>query len=195
MTAEQQKAYDALLAKDYKKAFELYSLLKEQKDPTSYYYLGFLHFRGLGGVEKNTKQAFEDYLDAATREVPVAQFEVALMLESGEGCKQNFSEAAFWYEEAAKRGNTDAFNNLAAMFKEGQGVEQDYKKAYVLFKKAAIAGNASAQFNLGALYDMGLGCKENKEKAIEWCRKASGVAKISGRESGPTMQNDGQIVF
>ena len=103
-----QEAYNALLAKEYNKAFELYTELEKQKEPVSYYYLGFLYFRGFG-VEADTKKAFDYYLEAATREVPLAQFEVALMLENGEGCEQNFSEAAFWYEEAAKRGNTDAF--------------------------------------------------------------------------------------
>lgn len=77
------------------------------------------------------------------------------MLENGEGCEKNESEAAFWYEESAKRGNMDAFNNLGAMFKEGRGVHQDYKKAFVLFSKAADAGNAKAQFNLGALMTWG----------------------------------------
>ena len=48
----------------------------------------FLYFRGFG-VAQNSKLAYENYLEAATREVPVAQFEVALMLENGEGCEQN----------------------------------------------------------------------------------------------------------
>ncbi len=127
--------------------------------------------------------------------MPLAQFEVALMLENGEGCEKNESEAAFWYEEAAKRGNIDAFNNLGAMFKEGRGVPQDYKKAFVLFSKAAEAGNAKAQFNLGALYDMGLGCEENKEKAIEWCRKAAYQGHEMANGIIKRMQHDGQIVF
>jgi len=109
------------------------------------------------------------------------------MLENGEGCEQNFSEAAFWYEEAAKRGNIDAFNNLGAMYKEGRGVLQDYKKAFILFKKA--------QFNLGALYDLGLGCEENKEKAIEWCRKAAYQGHEAAKGIIRRMQQDGQIVF
>ena len=108
MQTQIKEAYDTLLAKEYDKAFELYTQLAEQKEATAYYYLGFLYFRGFG-VEQNSKLAYENYLEAATREVPVAQFEVALMLENGEGCEQNYSEAAFWYEEAAKRANIDAF--------------------------------------------------------------------------------------
>jgi len=88
MQQQVQEAYNLLLNKEYDKAFTLYSALAEQKEPTSFYYLGFLYFRGFG-VDQDAKKAFENYLEAATREVPVAQFEVALMLENGDGCEQN----------------------------------------------------------------------------------------------------------
>ncbi|MBT5323157.1 MAG: sel1 repeat family protein, partial [Campylobacteraceae bacterium] len=113
-----QEAYNAIISEDYNLAYKLYSYLVEQNDPVSYYYLGFLYFKGFG-VDQDISKAFEYYLEAAIREVTVAQFEVALMLEDGNGCTKNESEAAFWYEEAAKRGNMDAYNNLGAMFKEG----------------------------------------------------------------------------
>ena len=97
MTPLAQEAYDLLLAKEYDKALELYTVLEKQNDPVAFYYLGYLYFRG-HGVDQDTKKAFEYYLESATREVPLAQFEVALMLENGEGCEKNESEAAFWYE-------------------------------------------------------------------------------------------------
>ena len=76
-----QEAYNALMAKEYDKALELYTALEQQKEPTSYYYLGFLYFHG-HAVIQDSKKAFDYYLMSATREVPVAQFEVALMLEN-----------------------------------------------------------------------------------------------------------------
>jgi TPR repeat protein len=85
MQTKIKEAYDALLAKEYDSAFTLYTQLAEEKEPTSFYYLGFLYFRGFG-VEQDSKKAYDNYLAAATREVPVAKFEVALMLENGEGC-------------------------------------------------------------------------------------------------------------
>ena len=48
MTPLAQEAYDLLLAKEYDKAYELYTALEKQNDPTSFYYLGFLYFRGFG---------------------------------------------------------------------------------------------------------------------------------------------------
>ncbi len=85
-----QEAYKALMAKEYDKALELYMALEAKEEATSFYYLGFLYFRG-HGVLQDTKRAFEYYLKSATREVPLAQFEVALMLENGEGCEKVFS--------------------------------------------------------------------------------------------------------
>jgi len=42
------------------------------------------------------------------------------MFENGDGCRQNYSEAAFWYEEAVKKGNIDTFNNLAVLYREAR---------------------------------------------------------------------------
>jgi TPR repeat protein len=194
MQAQLQEAYQALLNRDYAKALTLYAALSEANEPTSFYYMGYLYFGGLG-VERDLKRAHELYMQSAMREVPLAQFEVAMTLENGDCCTQNYSEAAFWYEEAAKRGNIEAYNNLGALYREGLGVEQDYRKAFILFKKAADAGNPQAQFNLGALYDMGLGCEEDKEKALEYCRKAAFSGHQKAKDIMQRMQQDGQIVF
>ena len=43
-----QEAYNAIISEDYNLAYKLYSYLVEQNDPVSYYYLGFLYFKGFG---------------------------------------------------------------------------------------------------------------------------------------------------
>ncbi|HIP18010.1 MAG TPA: sel1 repeat family protein, partial [Sulfurovum sp.] len=48
MRSEIKEAYDTLLAKEYDKAFTLYTQLAQKEEPTSFYYLGFLYFRGFG---------------------------------------------------------------------------------------------------------------------------------------------------
>jgi TPR repeat protein len=52
MQTQLKEAYDTLLAKEYDKAFARYSTLAEQKEPTSFYYLGFLYFRGFGVAQE-----------------------------------------------------------------------------------------------------------------------------------------------
>jgi len=52
-----QDAYKALMEKEYEKAFELYTALETQKEPTAFYYLGFLYFHG-HAVKQNTTKAF-----------------------------------------------------------------------------------------------------------------------------------------
>lgn len=50
-----QEAYTALMAKEYTKALELYNALANDNEPTSYYYLGFLHFHGHAVIQTHKK--------------------------------------------------------------------------------------------------------------------------------------------
>ncbi len=42
-----------------------------------------------------------------------AQFNVAQMLEYGDGVEQNLPQSKQWYQEAAKQGNTNAIAKLS----------------------------------------------------------------------------------
>ena len=55
MQAQVQEAHSTLLAKEYNKAFALYSTLAERKEPTSFYYLRALYDMGLGCEEDKEK--------------------------------------------------------------------------------------------------------------------------------------------
>ena len=134
-------------------------------------------------------------MQAATREVPPAMYEVALMLERGLGCIQNYSEAAFWYEEGAKRGHLECFNNLGVLYKEGHGVVKDEAKTFICFSRAADGGLAEGLYNLGLLYDQGVGCDEDHDKALDLCRKAAYKGHQKAKDIIQGLQEDGKIVF
>ncbi|WP_294887442.1 tetratricopeptide repeat protein, partial [Sulfurimonas sp. RIFCSPLOWO2_12_36_12] len=95
--------------------------------------LAILYMNGLNGILHDQFKAHELFMEAAVREVPPAMYEVALMLERGLGCLQNYSEAAFWYEEGAKRGHPESFNNLGVLYKEGHGVAMDEARCFICF--------------------------------------------------------------
>ncbi len=177
------------------KALECYEKAVKQKQPYALFNLGILYANGVAGVSHDQFKAHELYLDAATREVPPAMYETALMLERGLGCLQNYSEAAFWYEEAAKRGHMESFNNLGVLHKEGHGVPLDYQRSLICFSRAAEGELAEGQYNLGLMYDQGLGVEEDHDKALDLCRKAA----YNGHEKAKTiirsLQEDGKIVF
>jgi hypothetical protein len=220
-----QEAHNAYNAKKYDLAFELYGNLAQSGNADAQTSLGFMYQNAQGTSKDSNKarewyekaatqkqpyalfnlalfyvdydqfKAYELFLEAAILEVPPAQYEVALMLERGLGCLQNYSEAAFWYEEAAKRGHGEAFNNLGVLYKEGHGVVQNFERAFLCFKRASDKGLATAYYNLGLMYDQGLGAEQDNDKALELCRKAAYGGHQKAKEIIQKLQNDGKIVF
>lgn len=73
---------------------------------------------GGGGPE----QAFTLYLRAAKAGLPEAEFNVAVMYDSGRGVGQDVAQAAVWYARAATHGNHRAAYNLGQLYETGQGV-------------------------------------------------------------------------
>ena len=73
---------------------------------------------GGGGPEK----AFALYLRAAQVGLPEAEFNVAVMYDSGRGVGQDVAQAALWYARAATHGNHRAAYNLGQLYETGQGV-------------------------------------------------------------------------
>ena len=83
-----------------------------------------------------------------------AQNRLGTMYGSGEGVKQDYSEAMQWFKLAADQNYAKAQNNLGAMYFEGQGVTKDYVMAYVWFSKASSSGHKLAQEKLDSLQEM-----------------------------------------
>jgi TPR repeat protein len=181
--------------KDEKKACKLYESASKTKYPMACYNLSLIYKDGIDGIEPNQFRAHELMLDAAIGEIPQAMFEVALMLESGLGCVQNYSEAAFWYEEAAKRAHVEAFNNLGVLYKDALGVEQSFERALICFQRASEASLPEAQYNLGLMYDQGLGVEVDNDKALELCRKAAYNGHEKAKKIIASLQESGQIVW
>jgi len=181
--------------KDDSKAVEYYTVASEAKQPYALFNLAILYMNGLCGLQHDQFKAHDLHMEAATREVVPSMYEVALMLERGLGCNQNYSEAAFWYEEGAKRGHLESFNNLGALYKEGHGVPQDDARTFICFSRAAEGGLAEGLYNLGMLYDQGIGCDEDHDLALDYCRKAAYKGHAKAKEIIKGLQEDGKIVF
>ena len=177
------------------KTVELYKRASEAKQPYALFNLAILYMNGLSGLEHDQFKAHDLHMEAATREVVPAMYEVALMLERGLGCIQNYSESAFWYEEGAKRGHLESFNNLGTLYKEGHGVAQDEARTFICFSRAAEGGLAEGLYNLGMLYSQGFGCEENQDKALDYCRKAAYKGHEKAKKIIKSLQEDGKIVF
>ena len=74
----------------------------------------------------------------------VAQFNLGILYDNGQGVPQDYAEAMKWYRKAAEQGNAAARFNLGAMYSNGQGVPQDYVHSHMWYNLAAAGGDADA---------------------------------------------------
>ena len=91
---------------------------------------------------------FEQTKAKAEKGDKIAQSNLGVMHDSGEGVEQDFKEAAKWYRKSADQGEAMAQNNLGFMYANGQGVEQNYVTACAWWNIAATNGNQNAKKGL-----------------------------------------------
>ena len=72
----------------------------------------------------------------------IAQNNLGVIYEIGEGVPQDYKEAVKWYRKAAEQGFAKGQYNLGRSYHNGQGVPQDYKEAFKWYTKAAEQGFA-----------------------------------------------------
>ena len=84
---------------------------------------------------------FKEMLQVAEQGNAVAQFNLGLMYDKGQGVRQDYAQAVQWYRKAAEQGDAQAQYNLASMYEQGQGVRQDSALAQEWYGKACDSGN------------------------------------------------------
>lgn len=72
-----------------------------------------------------------------------AQYKLALMLEYGEGVKQDHARAAALHQKAAESGSIGAQHSLGMMYYQGKGVRTNKINAYIWLAMAADNGYES----------------------------------------------------
>ena len=94
-------------------------------------------------LDANTEQAFETYLKAAKLGLPEAEFNVAVMLDSGRGVRSNEVQAAVWYARAAAHGNQRAAYNLGLLYSSGEGVPRNEGISNAWFAASGLPASIS----------------------------------------------------
>lgn len=79
------------------------------------------------------KTAYTIWMALAEKGQIDAQYNVARMLQDGDGTAQNTAEAAKWFRKAAERGDREARHYLALMYLRGEGVAASETEADRLF--------------------------------------------------------------
>ena len=102
-----------------------------------------------------------------------AQNFLGTLYETGEGIRQDFTQAAEWYSKSAQQGYAQAQTNLGFLYEKGKGVPQDYSQAIHWIAKAAEQGLAVAQESLGYFFSTGLGVEKDYAQALRWFRRSA----------------------
>jgi TPR repeat protein len=73
------------------------------------------------------------------------------MYHTGEGVKQDYSQAMEWYLKAFAKGNGDAYSNIGVLYRDGLGCETNRPIAYALFYITHMRGlgSESTQYRAG----------------------------------------------
>jgi uncharacterized protein len=106
------------------------------------------------------------YLEGARGNDPLAQFQVAMLYETGRGIPKNSKKALSWYRRAAIRDNLQAQAHLGSIYFEGQqGQEIDLPEAFKWWRKASLQNHALSAYNLSHLYALGHGVSRDLVRA------------------------------
>lgn len=103
----------------------------------------------------------------------LAQYNLAVMLETGNGVAANAGLAACWYRLSAAQGYAPAQNNLGILYQDGRGTPQDYVRAADYYQSAAEAGLAPAQRHLAILLEAGWGVPRDPAEATLWLKRSA----------------------
>ena len=123
--------------------------------------------------------AAESYLTASKAGSTSAMVGLAMLLISGDGVKQDKTEARKWLEKAANDGDVVAMGNLGSVYGAGVGVGVDFAKARGWFEKAAKLNYNEAMFQLGMMTQDGDGGKKDLKSAKAWFEKAAALEHAS----------------
>lgn len=170
-----QEAHTAYNAKDYTKAFKLYSQLAESGNADAQTSLAFMYQKAQG-CEVNEPLIVELYTKAADAKQPYALFNLAILYANGiGGVEHNQFKAHELHMQAAVKEVPPAMYEVALMLERGLGCVQNYSEAAFWYEEGAKRGHLESFNNLGALYKEGHGVpQDNARTFVCFSRAAKG---------------------
>lgn len=131
-------------------------------------------------ISQKTDIAIGLYHKAAEQEQAIAQNNLGVIYEEGDGVEPDMHKAITWYKRSANNGYALGQYNLALLYLAGSIPENDPSLAEKSsdavaihwLNQSATQGYPAAQDTLGQLYAKGRGVKKSLKNAIEWTEKA-----------------------
>ena len=98
--------------------------------------------KGMDAFDKEDyATALREWKPLAEQGYALAQNNLGVMYEKGQGVSRNYKTAVKWYTLAAEQGYAFAQSNLGQIYDKGEGVSQNYKTAVKWYTLAAEQGN------------------------------------------------------
>ena len=127
----------------------------------------------LGFVRDGSARGDRQFLGAARKGDPHAQFNLALMSYLGDGTLRRPAQALVWYRAAAWQGHPGAQAALGDLHTGGVELPDSPERIARWVRIAAELGRADAQVLLSALHTDGLGVVADAAHAARWARRAA----------------------
>lgn len=99
---------------------------------------------------------------------PIAQYQLATLLDNGLGASRDIFTAVQWYRKSAEQGYLPAVTYVGYMYATGHGVARNPMEAAKWYTQAAQMGDPVAQNAIGVLLRDGAGVKKNHQLAAQW---------------------------
>jgi S1-C subfamily serine protease len=136
--------------------------------------MGLVAFLCVAGFAYGQKADLAELKEKAQTGDAEAQYQLAVIYDTGVGVLKSYSESGKWYLKAANQGIAEAQFVLGSRYYEyGKKSKENYKTAFSWFYKAAKQGLREAQFNTGVMYGLGQGVPTNNVEAYKWLVLAS----------------------
>jgi TPR repeat protein len=169
-----------LKSERFEDALRVYKDAAGRGSPYATNEIGYLYYRGFGGVKKDYAQARPWFEKAAQLGVPVAMTNLSFMYAHGIGVEKSPERALVWLRKAEALADTGAMVQLAWYYADGFGVDQDPARAKDLMQRAADMEEPEAMAGLGLFAQKGVGASQDFDAARKWFEKAAAYDSSSG---------------
>jgi len=123
-----------------------------------------------------------------------AQFNLAGLVENGQGIGRDPARAADLYRNAAEHGHACAMNRLGELYDEGAMGYRDRQEAARWWRMGAEAGCPWAKYHLGLAYKDGTGVVRSGRDAVLWLGRAADDGVIDAMSHLAAILHKGDLV-
>lgn len=142
--------------------------------------VGYLYYRGFGGLTKDYAKSLPWFEKAAQLGVPMAMTNLAFMYAHGIGTAKDMEKSLTWLRRAEAVGWTGAMITLGEAYLFGVGVPKDEPRGLELIVRAADLEDPEAMAELGLLHQRGVFVAQDYDKARRWLEKAAAFDSAVG---------------